>query len=57
MYGRDAFLGMYIDQKNGGVVNIALRKGTHTPLIKSENLIATKYGSDSPINFYDKKVF
>ncbi|WP_341321798.1 S1 family peptidase [Solibacillus sp. FSL H8-0523] len=55
MYGRDAFLGMYIDQKNGGVVNIALRKGTHTPLIKSENLIATKYGSDLPINFYEAK--
>lgn len=51
--GPDAYLGMYIDQKSGGVVNIGIREGTSVK--NSESLIASKFSSELPIKFYEAK--
>jgi hypothetical protein len=52
-FGSDAYLGMYIDQKNGGIVNIGIREGGTS--VKSESLIASKFSSEFPIKFYEAK--
>lgn len=53
VFDQDTYLGMYIDQKNGGVVNVGIRHGEKVKNV--ENSIISMYSSELPIKFYEAK--